>query len=156
MDGGPYRHRGAYRGHLVSRDFKPGDVAMVNGSVSVRADHVWHTSTGVLSDHNVTHVRPLVVIDPEDREQINHMQKVWDVWGLPKDLLIDSLQAAFRALAAPPKPDEPQGKYAEVENSEGMTYYRSPSGEWHRATDDFVRPWSHVGAVRILSEGVQP
>ena len=77
----------------MSREWKPGDVAMVTGRwirteehserYAVRRGEGW-ISRGRLalhvSDWEVSAVRPLVVLDPEDAEQVARLADVWDRW----------------------------------------------------------------------------
>lgn len=111
----------------------------------------------------------LVVIDPEDREQVERLDALIDAelwsknspkWAGPADVL----QQALREFAAPtpPKPDEPTGRYAVVEDGEDGEWCRidqangyvwqllgQPSGACRYAM------WHQIDAVRVLSEGVQ-
>lgn len=153
----------------MRREWKRGDVAMVNGSVAVRTDDnlSWWTTSGRLSDPNVAHVRSLVVIDPEDN----------DFFWFPSRLRLDAdriggttakvmrlVADQIEAQLVPPKPDEPTGLGAVVEDADGQKWVHRGRGfmtAWTRAAetvdDGFGRalPWSDIAAVRVLSEGVQ-
>lgn len=106
--------------------------------------------------------RPVVVIDPEDREQVERLimamqQRGWT--GLDDDAPSD-MQAALRSLIAPPKPPEPQGLGAVVEDAEGEKWVWMSAGAqgayWMRVgPPETWRNWSQIPAVRVLSEGVQ-
>jgi len=103
--------------------------------------------------------RPLVVIDPEDRAQVERLCGLF-LKGNDGTAIGDAndLQAALREFAnpSPPKPAEPTGLGAVVENSDG--------GRWVRTDVAVDRPWwrypgitsgwAQVDAVRVLSEGV--
>lgn len=109
--------------------------------------------------------QPLVVIDPEDRETVGRvLAHYWhsdDPYSedMYPEYLTD-LQAALRSLIEPPKPEEPTGLGAVVEDAEGKRYYRGGPAladmHWRSAEplDNSVRKWSAVPAVRVLSEGV--
>ena len=101
--------------------------------------------------------RPVAVIDPENREQV---ERLWDVIALQSRAnpivggTIEDMQAALREFAkpAPPKPDEPTGLGAVVEDREGR--------KWVRAADS-IRPWFNDAIgwrewsdIDAVSEGV--
>lgn len=153
-------------------DWKPGDVAAINGVRAIRADHVWHTQSGILSDHNVHTVRPLVVIDLEDVEQVARLQSALDAWGYKYDgngervlKLKDHscIQAALREFASPPKPEEPLGLGAVVVDRSNEMWVRSRGDRkallgivWGNGFSLRHAAWSDIDAVKILSEGVTP
>jgi hypothetical protein len=113
-------------------------------------------------------VGPLVVIDPEDREQVERLICAQDVHfdGTPRhsvtaDDLADMMQAALRSLIEPPRPDEPTGLGAVVEDERGEWWIRDKTtttvNHWKRARgeDGGSRySWSHIRPVRIVHEGV--
>lgn len=86
------------------------------------ADHVEHPES----------FRPVVVIDPEDREQVEQLIAAWFARRYPmfsRNLQpheVDDLQAALRAVAnpTPPKPPEPESLGAVVKDAEGLTWVR--------------------------------
>lgn len=185
---------------MSAREWKPGDVAMRQGAYEQMvglfvegcpAEHGftndwsttphWHYQNGGWSPADTeTEHRPLVVIDPEDREQ---MERLLDAHNEAEQeaackggecgsgsCWIDIMRGTFRIFAnpKPPKPEEPTGLGAVVEDENGMTWFRwhSPGyDELHPAQD---RPWSarngmgsdrrydELTVVRVLSEGVQP
>ena len=103
------------------------------------------------------HCRPVVVIDPEDREQIGHLiQAVKREFYATQST--DAMQAALRSLIAPPKPPEPQGLGAVVEDDKGVPWVRCENANLlpHWYGRNRARDYSAINAVRILSEGVQP
>lgn len=149
-------------------NFKPGDVAMVENEFGVwnRAILQVHP-TGRRWVYGVAHdsvpadgARALAVaaIDPGDVEAVDRLT---DLFNLALRGLSDECERPWHAMrdalygfANSTKPEEPTGKFAEVINAEGMTYYRTPGGAWRRSSDDLERPWSHIDATHVLSEGV--
>ena len=99
--------------------------------------------------------RPLVVIDPEDREQVRRLLKllVANKWVPGAS---HGLRDALREFADPkvPKPDEPLGLGAVVRDRDGDVWVR-------RDEVHFVCPknlnealtWGEVEAVEVLAEG---
>jgi hypothetical protein len=69
------------------------------------------------------------------------------------------MQAALRSLIAPPKPPEPQGLGAVVEDAEGRRWVRvNALIPWPYEKGDTRVSWTAVAPapVRVLSEGVKP
>lgn len=105
--------------------------------------------------------RPVVLIDPEDREQIERLTKVLAETYMP-GYNWEWVQAALRSLIAPPKPPEPIGLGAVVEDADGLRWTRVESGEtitrnpWYPAADDERQPdeYRNIAAVKVLSDGV--
>lgn len=164
---------------------KPGDVAVVcnadsglNGLLAMRAaadderPEAWVVGekSWLSMAFASRELRRVVVIDPEDREQVRAFTTDYDAAVIrmnsdpdPRvvtpEQRVTAMQAALRSLLAPPKPDEPTGLGAVVEDSEGT--------RWVRVQDEYARPWFIPGgistatwddltAVRVLSEGVTP
>lgn len=153
----------------MSREWKPGDVAMAtdaNGQ-ACRAifteEHEWSCACGYDLEPANCAIRPLVVIDPEDREQVERLLSNYHGWKwehATKQPSITDMQAALREFASPtpPKPDEPMGLGAVVEDDQGLKWTRAGSssiaGNWLRiGSNSYVR-WSEIAAFRVLSEGV--
>ena len=160
-------------------EFKPGDVVVhpKHGRGLVQDSIVEWAAGG---DYSILHrvaadLRRLVVIDPEDREQVERLHTLWCEAIVSKGTSaarqIDSMQAALREFAnpkppKPPKPEEPTGLGAVVEDASGQQWVRCrPDGgaaRWRRAAPldhpdaDPWSVWSALDAVRVLSEGVQP
>lgn len=176
---------------------KPGDVAMVScpGINPTRATWAkcskrnhphaphWHLAdreTYLPASAHGLAARPLVVIDPDDREQVERLRDLMDAaWVDHNDGQLDfparhtsargnALQAALRKYAnpKPPKPKEPQGLGAVVEDCAGVKWVRVepsiPGGgstlcAWRsRVPQDAPKEfsWSNIAAVRVLSDGV--
>jgi hypothetical protein len=172
----------------MSRQWKPGDVAVWdNGdgrpevvyrfreyvSSLEEGDLLWQTPDSGEGRPEDRHLRPLVVIDPEDREQVERLlvAQVGTTSGCPDVLMVseqqvDRTQAALRSLVAPLKPDEPTGLGAVVEDADLLRWVRiepripgnSASVLAWRAREVGKVPrecsWPKVNAVRVLSPGV--
>lgn len=159
---------------MSARQWKPGDVALVECS-----DGEWRQATcerhGSCADLLVwrfpdrvyRHVsngpaRPLVIIDPEDHEQVRRINdaqnREYIRRGVPvaADEDVEVLQAALRSLIADPKPDEPLGLGAVVVDANGTRWIRTGdcSLDWVTEFNTETHPWSKIAAVRVLSEGV--
>jgi hypothetical protein len=168
----------------MSGDFKPGDVAMVMCNDGVRrialyCTHIqrpfWRFTTGGMRDVEISDARRLVVIDPEDAEQVERLAQVYDetferlnpgTYSYAPTLGEDAdnalMQAALRKFADPkPRIEEPTGLGAVVEDADGRLWisnYTSGSTRWRsdRRVNNFVgwRAWADIKAVTILSPGV--
>lgn len=132
----------------------------------------WHHINGGwnrLSDSESIQARPLLVIDPENREDI---ERIADAFcSIPSSGWSDDMQAALRSLLAPPKPPkppEPMGLGAVVEDVTGAEWVRVGlsdgfGGVWARvgATDNLlsgevavaVLPYGGIHVVRVLADG---
>ena len=112
---------------------------------------------------------PVVVIDCEDRERVERLLRAYlgrydGMESVPTQGEADCMQAALREFAnpTPPKPDEPTGLGAVVEDADGVRWTRvEPAGAfsrnpWYPAVDIELQPeeYAHLSAVRVLSEGV--
>ena len=180
----------------MKREWKPGDVAIGDYPIwgtggrdttyeavrLVRFASGWARADDpddfVRDDHLTQYVdpRPLVVIDPEDREAAERLHDMYqracaDITGGSRtaryDERVDAMQAALREFAdpKPPRIDEPTGRAATVEATCGC----QPDKPKVFARDETAwssdKPWqarcgSHdwavLDAVRVLFEGVQP
>lgn len=158
---------------MSKRDWKPGDVAVVEGSVMLRTGRgwlfaalnggSWSHAEGASADRVTSLARPLVVIDPEDREQVERLSDLRKRIDHSGENLMhwEDMQAALREFAdpTPPKPDEPQGLGAVVVDESEVEYIHLGAGLWVYGTTDGPScgyEWPHVHAVRVLSEGVTP
>ena len=100
------------------------------------------------ADEYVTDVRPLVVLDPEGEgfhvaEMAADLRKRGQAW------LADQIEAQTK----PPKPAEPTGLGAVVEDASGKRFVRY-DGDWPWLDGTANLQWQHINAVRVLSEGV--
>ena len=155
----------------MSREWKPGDaVAFTIGGQEYRGiidtDGRPYTTDKRASGRPArsTSIRPLVVIDPDDREQVERLARLCS--SVPAEMALsatrlDAMQAALREFAnpTPPKPDEPTGLGAVVEDADGQRWVRVRSGFDWRWRDDRLgeqTTWEHVPAVTVLFEGVTP
>jgi hypothetical protein len=160
----------------VSKEWKPGDVGewmymsaapqialRVVGCNFLEHDRRphWHLSGGGWTGYD-GNVRPLVVIDPEDREQVQRLEAEMSRgmgWRrLDDGPRVDALQAALREIATPtpPKPEEPKGLGAVVEDGEGYYWVRAVHenrSRWWLALCGW-RDYADIDAVRIISDGV--
>jgi len=166
----------------MSREWQPGDVAMLSGRggtelgicyepgiVTERGSKARWRTAGLDRWSSVSEARPLVVIDPEDREQVARLAVAY-MSANPGVASIEPtihgrLTNALREFAdpTPPKPVEPTGLGAVVEDIEGVRWTRVEAGEpetrnpWYPADCDFQPDeWHNLCAVRVLSEGVTP
>lgn len=149
----------------MSREWQPGDVALYNGALIGLTDgHEWRwVETGLpcLRQSMVpSEARPVVVIDPEDREAVERLMRLY--WGLNDGpVASDNMQAALREYAnpTPPKPEEPTRAAATVEDATGDWWVRMSRGAsgavWHRiGRPEACAKYRDINAVRVLSEGV--
>jgi hypothetical protein len=160
-------------------EYKPGDVAVamihdqahVIFRVDIEGQERWVDRLGLATWPRGREIRPLVVIDPEDREQVERLYGLmWSVGTVSHERGrlteaeqredADDLQAALREFANP-KPAEPTGLGAVVEDEAGLrwVHYLGRVGwKWCGSgpNHDGVRDYADIDAVRVLSEGVQP
>lgn len=165
----------------MSAQWKPGDVAMVQmESGTYRAivtkrrqasgeplQFLYETNGFDLVDHHApgTTARPLVVIDPEDREQVERLlaslqSMSFAVWACGA---FTCMQAALREFAnpTPPRPDEPRGLGAVVEDEAGDAWVLDRDDNlgyldvrWLNVRTRAHRRYAEIDAVEVLSEGV--
>ena len=152
----------------MGRAWRAGDVAMVTVEdrevfctfYDTGRERGWFHGLGFTDHHYVAcegeaDARPLVVIDPEDRDQVARLRDA--VWPHKAVNLLQNWQAALRDFAdpIPPKPEEPTGLGAVVVDACGDT--------WVRVSLRDTEPWQHRGerrqykvinAAKVLSEGV--
>ena len=136
------------------REWKPGDVAvsMVRGAPHIifrteneAGEHRWYDRFGSLLPDaewvDGKEIRPLVVIDPENRDQAESLFRAWcDLLGGPRmSEQVDAMQGALRSLIEPPKPEEP-GTWGVVEAS---CVHQDKRRQWMRHKDG---NWYVVGA----------
>lgn len=165
----------------MSREWKPGDVVVItNGEMSGvigfgvdRAIVYINDGQPVTAAYGPSEARPLVVIDPEDREQVERLRDLYDsayheqnraIQTAPKGTRGNALQAALREFAnpKPPKPDEPTGIGAVALDDTGCKWIqvdrRNGVAGWAHcdAQSGIFRFWSDIDAIEVLSEGVHP
>jgi hypothetical protein len=145
----------------MSRELKPGDLAMVrlDPQTEIRVfwnGQHWRGVKGVFYDLHVS-ARPLVVIDPEDREEVERLCAYF-LMGNEGTAIgnVTDLQAALREFADP-SIEEPRGLGAVVEDAVGRKWVRHDntpgSFPWVRAGHG-IEAWSNINVARVLSMGV--
>lgn len=168
---------------MSGQQYEPGTVASIatEGNskrvVGIRSDSTgpgcpsWQTGHGYVLDSAVTDVRPLIVLDEPDfyyETAVPELRAAAREGGrsLRLNRILDSI--ADQIQAQTPKPKEPTGLGAVVENTRGYKYVRvadpidgwAHGRQWQRIGGDInaVRNfgWEEIDAVRVLSEGVQP
>ncbi len=116
---------------------------------------------GLHGDGRVCH--SVVVISPEDREQVERLASAYTTGIRDRSDVATDMQAALRSLVTPPKPDEPQGLGAVVEDAAGDRWVHvcdcrglngMPNKDWQRRGEVRQSVYSDISAVRILSDGV--
>lgn len=153
----------------MTREWKPGDFQLFVDEQARR--FTWRKPDEAIygpPSKGAFNYRPLVVIDPEDREQVSRLAAAWDSQthaqldeGAPMTLSGWRMQAALRSQIEPPKPDEPTGLGAVVEDSAGDQWVRiritgpdvKPADQWRTWWGH--RDWDDISAVRVLSDGVR-
>lgn len=146
----------------MSKEWKPGDLAMLSGLdgdevMAFRQDRQWATQSHLYLNDWQVKARPLVVIDPEDREAVERLTGLYlDVEGSATDVM----QAALREFAdpTPPRPDEPTGLGAVVEDEDGsiLTRISLEGGRDWVTIHGTAFEWSEIDVARIVGSGVQP
>jgi hypothetical protein len=166
---------------MSEREWKQGDVAMVNDTT--RPDAPWRVAMCTASARpgvcetrwridtgevwgSVSQVRPLAVIDParltwDGRTPSAQEFTEW-AESLPAGEFATGILTIADALrdlppVIVPRPEEPTGLGAVVEDAQGARWVRHQTtggGGWY--VDGIARPYADIAAVRVLSEGVQP
>lgn len=154
----------------MTREFKPGDVAMVSYGKAGREKVMlrgtngrWWEPTGSFSDQHARTVRPLVVIDPEDPESfiqsaLTEIERVLSLDSDDRHYVREGIAAALREFAdpTPSKPEEPTGLGAVVEDRKGGEWVRmarKSGNSWQQPIGKFAR-YDEIDVLRVLSEGV--
>ena len=158
----------------MTREWKPGDVVTglldgieIVGIVRGGGTHMFYADSVTTDQVALKHVRclrPLVVIDPEDREQVERLALAYVrvfTLGDPIEhstvrICANQMQQALREFAdpKPPKPEEPLGLGAVVETPCGKRYVRQVDGWWRGESHGSLN-WAALDVFRVLSEGVQ-
>ncbi len=162
-------------GGVVSAEYEPGTVAVatVRGEPNVRVmrrdDRIWMAPTtisgaNVHHDHEVTDVRPLVVLDLDetDREVLpKWLRRNADLDGLARDVARQvEEQVTAQDRARYPKPEEPSGLGAVVKDRAGTRWVRrctchlDPARDWSPCGEDRLHRYDEIDAVEVLSKGV--
>lgn len=167
----------------MGREWKPGDVAMVrqlDGKERLAIVGTYGRPAALRPPHFVYFdggyddvrgwagsARPLVVIDPDDRKQVERLVRAYldcgdgiaelstEPWSLPGMRLRQALREF--ANPTPPKPPEPTGLGAVVEDADGSLMIRTNSKRdlpWTCAGTGSVWSWSSIDAVKVRSDGV--
>lgn len=154
---------------MTARDWQPGDVGIYASAIVIFGNKGWVWAITGLSCMDQARVakcaRPLVMLDPEDREQVDRLAALVAREAIGSIPTNDATQAALREFANPkPRIEEPRGHLAVVEDADGMRWvnWRDPrqavvhNCPWISVHDSpgAAREWSDVNAVRILSDGV--
>ena len=134
----------------MTREWKPGDVALVRmghgPQVSIWTGEFWAWSKGDGPYEGVSHchrsavARPVVVIDPEGRAEIERLRDMtlrllkehvgdYEDDGFTPAELANAMQAAFRALAEP-SPTEPTDATTRVTDRRENIWRLLADGEW--------------------------
>jgi hypothetical protein len=158
---------------MSAREWQPGDVRVAVDEGIVRlfryypdvATNPWVLDRDYSRDHGhsnwteaeVAALRPIVVIDPENDAQLErlayHLARIGGDW--PRDL--GAVRMVLNAMIAPPKPAEPMGLGAVVEDVDGERWvqFSSKNGLWWRNYQGWNRRWTEFGpSVKVLSEGI--
>ena len=147
----------------MSTQWKPGDVAMVsalNKPEPYRAYYdgkTWreYGEPMFCVDQPQT-MRHLVVVDPEDREAVERLWNLFRNNEIPngREAIADALREF--ANPKPPRPEEPTGLGAVVEDVWGHRFVRVGARAWRNVNEDSFCIWLHIDVVRVLSEGYLP
>jgi hypothetical protein len=163
---------------VTGREWKPGDIAVVTEQpatigaqreafVAVKDDKGWFAvdpGVGWFGNSDIVDARPLVLIDPEDREQVERLANA--IWAYRGNIVSDLCSATEHGLRefanpTPPKPEEPLGLGAVVVDAEGRCWVRDTDnpGELNwlsspRGISPKRSRYATIAAVKVLSEGV--
>ena len=132
--------------------------AMQEGKPSVLSDHAAHEI-----ERQLTHGPGVVVIDPEDDAAVIDLCGAYA--SVDHTVGTRSMRDALRSLLTTPKPPEPLGLGAVVEDVEGVKWLRMPptvgpnpwcswGGVVRSAGGRADRDYPRIDAVKVLSEGV--
>lgn len=155
-------------------DYKPGTVAEIGWDMTSGRERAifdgdrWGTESGcTVHRDSVTDVRPLVVLDPDDRESVAALLQAYGdqytAWTPDLDgSNVDRLQDALRSLTKPPRIPEPKGWGAVV-----RTDYPNPGSRWVKGDQGWTNldasgaflNWSEWECIKgeptLIREGVE-
>jgi hypothetical protein len=153
----------------AASEWKPGDVALVNGRICIRSEACWEHGDPrafAFADDASLDVRRLVVIDPEDAEQAKRLLDILSASDLADDEPIHAediteMQAVLREYANPtPRIVEPQGLGVVVNDRDGDVWVKHLNGSWSCLMGPVgadVRTWDELcDQYGPISEGVTP
>lgn len=129
----------------MTREWKPGDVAMIPGcGPRMMTDRGWASVRGDFIDFFAA-PRPLVVIDPEDREQVERLRLALDA-EVAGYVSSGATGIALRSLIEPPLPEEPEPFGARVVDSASDEWARRRDGKWACLTSQagLSMPWAEL------------
>lgn len=145
-------------GTLAVIRYKTDDMLHADTGRAIRWRYGWLYSDDdgyeIVHDPSVTDVHPLVVLDGTEALHLHDLPKHLrrHVCQVCNDLA-DSIEAQTR----PPKPPEPKGLGAVVEDRDGVRWVRCDDSNssglvWH-GPSDFARRYSQIDAVTVRNEG---
>lgn len=135
--------------------------------------YAWRPGCADTFYHLNCEIRPLVVIDPEDAEQVEALAAAyanatsrsvdWDKRQKEdQERVVEELAAALKEYAnpTPPKPEEPKGLGAVVESFEGSVWVRghhTNRSPWVRSAFGDHREWDAIPTpLTVLHPGYTP
>lgn len=142
----------------MNENYPPGTVAMVEGKVALRVDGpyntrktpTWQWGNGEWTALALGPIRPLVVLDLNEQSY----RRVIEVL---REKGLDQIADMIAEQTRPPKPDEPTGLGAVVED-EGRRWVHFGNACWIKTVPNantHMKIWADfTPAVRVLSEGV--
>lgn len=164
---------------MSAHEWKSGDVALVtlyDGTTSraiMRHDGSWRLAESCVNNGIATDPRPLVVIDPErilpdwPGSLLSSLLEACALivaesvapWEVHETTLLNNLTAAFAAVCDEPKPAEPTGLGAVVEDADGQRWVKVHAhlDSYRQSTGTqlgIYLPYYDINVVRVLSEGV--
>lgn len=122
----------------------------------------WMSATEVVHitphSHNHDDCRPVLVLDPDDAEQMEHLVNSFlEERDRSRDPYWADMAAAVRSLLPTRTPDEPTDLAARVRDKDGYEWVKAVTSGWWfpLASDRSGRPWSglceHHGPVEIIT-----
>lgn len=151
---------------MTGREWKPGDVAMLrcddidcevyeHSGIFGKSGEWWLLDVGEYAlSKDVEPIRPLVVIDSEDREQVERLR--FEIADL---VSYSQLREALDTFAdpKPPRPDEPTGLGAVIEDDRGWLWTKARTHDhglnWREQWGGRWENWVDLDVARVLSEG---